>query len=88
MTQKTTKMRDLKPWHHEAIQLHKIGMSSRKIGRMLGVGKTSVNDLLSKLDGTFYKWKEPELKNPLTGPRILIYDIETAPIIGQLWSLW
>lgn len=88
MTQKTTKMRDLKPWHHEAIQLHKIGMSSRKIGRMLGVGKTSVNDLLSKLDGTFYKWKEPELKNLLTGPRILIYDIETAPIIGQLWSLW
>lgn len=89
MTQKH-RMRDLKPWHTEALQLSRIGMSSRKIGKMLGVGKTSVNDFLAKLEGTFHKWRDDEfeVKNPLSGPRILIYDIETAPIIGQLWSLW
>lgn len=84
-------MKPLKEWHLEAIRLSKTGMSSRKIGKRLKVGKTSVNDLLSKLDGSFYGWKEHANKVkplPTKGPRILIYDIETAPIIGQLWSLW
>lgn len=89
---KSFKMRDLKPWHLEAIQLSASGMSSRNIGKVLGVGKTSVNDLLSKLDGTFYKWSRVEegfsVGKPKNKPRILIYDIETAPLIGHLWSLW
>jgi hypothetical protein len=25
---------------------------------------------------------------PATGPKVLIYDIETAPIIAHVWSLW
>lgn len=25
---------------------------------------------------------------PATGPKVLIYDIETAPIVGHVWSLW
>lgn len=84
-------MRALKQWHIEAIELNQAGFSSRKIARKLGVGKTSVNDLLTKLDGTFYGWKEKAHKSAeqhRSGPRILIYDIETAPIIGHLWSLW
>ena len=28
--------------------------------------------------------KKPKLK----GPKVLIFDIETAPIIGHVWSLW
>jgi RNase_H superfamily len=24
----------------------------------------------------------------LTGPKVLVYDIETAPILGYVWSLW
>ena len=85
-------MKPLKEWHKEAIRLSQFGMSSRKIAKHLKVGKTSVNDLLAKLDGSFYGWKETAHKAvsplPAQGPRILIYDIETAPIIGQLWSLW
>lgn len=84
-------MKPLKQWHLEAIELSEAGMSSRKIARKLKVGKTSVNDLLSKLDGSFYGWKEKTVTGryiPREGPRILIYDIETAPILGHLWSLW
>lgn len=85
-------MKPLKDWHLEAIRLSKAGLSSRKIAKHLKVGKTSVNDLLAKLDGSFYGWKETARRSvaplPHKGPRILIYDIETAPIIGQLWSLW
>lgn len=84
-------MHPLKDWHKEAVQLNKLGYSSRQIARALGKGKSSVNDLLSKLDGSFYGWKAesvaaiPEKKK---GPRILVYDIETSPLLGQLWSLW
>lgn len=73
-------MRDLKDWHKEAVQLNKLGYSSRQIARALGKGKSSVNDLLSKLDGSFYGWKAesvtaiPEKKK---GPRVLVLDIET-----------
>lgn len=84
-------MRALKQWHIDAIEMNQAGMSSRKIARKLGVGKTSVNDLLTKLDGSFYGWKEKAVKSLRereSGPRILIYDIETAPILGHLWSLW
>jgi DNA polymerase elongation subunit (family B) len=27
-------------------------------------------------------------KNKLRGPKVLLFDIETAPIIGHVWSLW
>jgi DNA polymerase elongation subunit (family B) len=27
-------------------------------------------------------------KAPLKGPKVLIFDIETAPILGYVWSLW
>jgi hypothetical protein len=25
---------------------------------------------------------------PATGPKVLIYDIETAPIVAHVWGLW
>lgn len=28
------------------------------------------------------------LKGPKKGPKILVYDIETAPILGYVWQLW
>lgn len=30
----------------------------------------------------------PSVKKVVKGPKILLYDIETAPIIGYVWSLW
>lgn len=74
-----------KDWHLEAIDLHKSGFSSRQIANTLGKGKSSVNDLLVK----WYKEK-PQQKVSIEkkGPRILIYDIETAPITAFLWSMW
>lgn len=34
--------------------------------------------------------KKTSAKKPvkLTGPKVLIYDIETAPILGYVWGLW
>ena len=93
MHPKEKQMKPFKGWHLQAIDLSNQGYSSRKISKLLGVGKSSVNDLLSKLNGTFYGWKEKGIGDihqfeKKAGPRILIYDIETAPLIGQLWSLW
>jgi hypothetical protein len=28
------------------------------------------------------------LKGPKQGPKVLVYDIETAPILGYVWQLW
>lgn len=72
-------MRDLKDWHKEAVQLNKLGYSSRQIARVLGKGKSSVNDLLSKLDGSFYGWKAESVAAVVKkkGPRVLVLDIET-----------
>jgi hypothetical protein len=37
------------------------------------------------------KSKKPKsvlLPPPLEGPKVLIYDIETAPLLGYVWGLW
>jgi hypothetical protein len=87
-------MRPLKDWHQEAVQLKGLGYSSRQIAKLLNVGKTSVNDILSKLNGSFYGWKDETdvaLEGeyiPKGGPRILVYDTETAPLLGYVWKLW
>ena len=72
-------MHPLKDWHKEAVQLNKLGYSSRQIARALGKGKSSVNDLLSKLDGSFYGWKAESVAAVVKkkGPRVLVLDIET-----------
>src|ERR1035437_10416966 len=32
--------------------------------------------------------KKKIVKPKLTGPKVLIFDIETAPIIAHVWGLW
>lgn len=68
-------------WKQQAIELAKTGKSWRKIAELLDVSKSTVSDYLRK-----------EFKSvPATakkGPRVLIYDIETAPLLGYCWSLW
>ncbi len=80
----------LKEWHREAIELSKLGYSSRQIANRLNKGKSSVNDVLAKVNGSFYRWVEKPLVGEYIrkGPRILIYDIETAPILAHVWKLW
>ena len=33
-------------------------------------------------------YKPVPLKNMPTSPKVLVYDIETAPILGHVWRLW
>ena len=88
----------LKEWHREAIKLSKLGYSSRQIANRLDKGKSSVNDVLAKVNGSFYGWTEkpkllvgewiPAIKVPKAGPKILFIDIETKPILAHVWRLF
>lgn len=42
----------LKEWHREAIELSKLGYSSRQIAERLGKGKSSVNDIIAKINAS------------------------------------
>jgi hypothetical protein len=88
-----------KSWHREAIKLREQGHKSRLIGEILGVGKSTVNDFFKKMDEqdtTEYLLSgvngehllESIAKFEKAGPRILVYDIETAPLLAHVWKLW
>lgn len=68
-------------WKDKAIELAKNGKSWRRIADCLNQPKSTVSDYLRKE----FKVDEPKDKK---GPRVLIYDIETAPLLGYCWSLW
>lgn len=68
-------------WKSEAVELAKDGLSWRKIARQLGVSKSTCSDWLRK----HFKSAPNEKAK---GPRILLYDIETSPIIAHMWSMW
>lgn len=77
-----------KKWHQAALQLRALGQSSRKIAKDLGVGKSTVNDFFKK---TFEHGGQNALQMAISGksgPRIFVYDIETAPIMAHVWKLW
>jgi uncharacterized protein YprB with RNaseH-like and TPR domain len=70
-------------WKEKAQEMALSGKSWRKIGQELGVSKSTVSDYLRKL------FKQPQaeaLKN--LSPKILFFDIETAPLRAHLWSMW
>lgn len=67
-------------WKEEAVALKEKGYSSRQIGKILGKGKSTINDYFAKL---FAKPVEKQ-----DGPKILFFDIETAPLKAHLWSMW
>ena len=69
-------------WKEEAVALKEQGYSSRQIGKILGKGKSTINDYFSK----FFTKPEPIKKKD--GPKILFFDIETAPLKAHLWSMW
>lgn len=59
------------------------GMSWRRIAKELGVSKSTVSDHLRKVFGNAGK-----NDSDFSGPKILFYDIETAPMKAHLWSMW
>lgn len=68
-------------WKTKAVELAKEGYSWRKVADILEEPKSTVSDYLR---GVFKSVETPQKK----GPRVLIYDIETAPLLGYCWSLW
>ncbi len=42
----------LKEWHREAFDLHRLGYSSRQIAERLDKGKSSVNDIIAKINAS------------------------------------
>lgn len=69
-------------WKEQAIELAKTGKSWRKISEILEISKSTVSDFLRK------EFKTKQEVAEKKGPRVLIYDIETAPLLGYCWSLW
>ena len=75
---------------NEVREMAAAGMSSREICHVLGwegKKKSTVGDLLR---GDTYKQDDaqPTPTKEYTGPKILTFDIETAPILGAVWGLW
>lgn len=64
-------------WQHKAYQMHRAGLSGREISRQLDVPKSTVNDFLQPMRGL-----------ESDGAKVLIFDIETAPMEAYVWNLW
>jgi len=58
-------------------KLHLKGLSSRKIAKILSVGKSTINDTLNGLG-----WRAQ------TSPRVLMFDLETTPELSYTWGRW
>lgn len=74
-------MSEVIEWKQQAIELAKTGKSWRKISELLDKPRSTVSDYLRK------EFKSVAV-TAKKGPRVLVYDIETAPLLGYCWSLW
>lgn len=72
------------------IELHLQGLSSRKIVKQLDTikSKSTVNNIIAlwKAGEIDYSKSEITMKRHL--PKVLVLDIETAPIKSWVWGLW
>ena len=75
-----------KDWHEDALRLRGLGFSSRKIGKALGLGKTTINDYFKKYD-TWNEVKETA-KDNFNGMKILFWDLETSLMEGYFFRVW
>jgi len=60
------------------------GLSGRYIASLLGLGKSTVNDYLNSLTKDMLKQSLDTTK----GPKILLYDLETAPALAYTFGRW
>ena len=72
---------NLKDWQVQALELRGT-MGSRAIGQIVGKGKSTINDYFAKVDSLRINKSTAHL------PKVLVLDIETAPIKGYVWGLW
>lgn len=71
-------------WKTKALEMAtSTGKSWRKIANELGVARTTCSDYLRKT----LSEKPTEVGTEVT-PKILFFDIETAPLKAHLWSMW
>lgn len=91
-----------KDWHKQAKELAEQGVSWRRIARIIEVPRTTVADFLRSVYGSYEKLQErikcgsvtlqqPAVRKkhtPEKSPKILVYDIETAPLKTAMWSMW
>lgn len=70
-------------WKVEAQQYWEDGMSQRQIAKVLGVPRSTIGDYIRRLNTVPYD-SAPEGQ----AVKILFIDIETSPIIGQVWRLF
>lgn len=59
------------------------GMGSRAIAKALGISKSSVNYYYER-----YMEENNIVDDMKTGPRVLVLDIETAPVLAHVWRLF
>jgi len=68
------------------VEMQSKGMSSRAIAKVLGISKSGINDFLTRLrEG---KSDDVTSIDAVYRPKILIYDIETAPSMSYHWRRW
>ena len=77
-------------WTIEALKLRALGWSSRKIGKTLGKGKSTINDLFKRLDSKQWNPTQINTLEPPNekGPKILFIDIETSSLSLAGWRLF
>lgn len=79
---------NLKDWHIEAIKYSEVGYSGRQIAKLLGKSKSQVNDVLRAYNALALKGIGKESKPAVAYPKVLLLDIETAPLRSFTWGLW
>ena len=75
-------------WKEEALKQAKTGKSWRAIARDIEVARSTVSDYLRREFSLHKEAISDKTSEKKVGPRVLIYDIETAPLLGYCWSLW
>lgn len=75
----------MKDWKHEVLTKYhdKLELIGRKLAKELGVPKSTLHDFKKAIESGKVKFEDT-----LTKPRILLIDIETAPILADVWQLF
>lgn len=70
-------------WKNKVIELLSQGKSQRKIAKEVGVPRSTIGDFVRKTLS-----EKPTNKGSDVTPKILFFDIETAPLKAYIWSMW
>jgi hypothetical protein len=68
----------------KVITLNSDGLSSRSIASLLGIGKSTVNDIINRLVDD----EEVTVEDKKEGARILFFDLESTPSIVATFGRW